>query len=267
MAFLELNYYSQVLGMNQPMAVILSEQSGYTPDWTNDQLQDLPVLYLLHGMSGNQLDWQRKTEIERLLRQTKLAVIMPTTSLAWYTNTTYGLNYFDEFAKELPVKVASLFPQISKKREKHFVAGVSMGGYGAYKLAFATDYFSYAASLSGALIEDTNYPGFLEMEKPSYWRGIFGDLSRFPGSENDIFALAEKQVAKKGSLPKLFNWVGQEDFLYEANQKAVSRLTKLGYEVDYHTNHGEHDWYYWSRRIEDVLNWLPIDYKTEKRLS
>lgn len=127
MAHLEVNYYSQVLGMDRTMNVILPELSDHNPTWTVETLQDIPVLYLLHGMSGDQSTWQRRTDIERLVRQTPLAIIMPSTDLAWYTNTQYGLNYFDAIAKELPEKVASFFPQLSTKRSKNFVAGLSMG--------------------------------------------------------------------------------------------------------------------------------------------
>ncbi|WP_257614853.1 alpha/beta hydrolase-fold protein, partial [Oenococcus oeni] len=87
---------------------------------------------------------------------------MPDTGLGWYTNTDYGLNYFDALTAELFQKVAFMFPEISQKREKHFVAGLSMGGYGAFKLAMSTDYFSYAASLSGALMHDFNFPQMFE---------------------------------------------------------------------------------------------------------
>ncbi|KGI00260.1 acetylesterase [Oenococcus oeni] len=267
MAFLEVNYYSRVLGMNRVMNVLLPEESDHNPNWTNDSLKDLPVLYLLHGMSGNHFDWQRKSDIERLLRQTKLAVIMPATDLAWYTNTDYGMNYFDAISQELPRKVASLFPQISTKRKKHFVAGMSMGGYGAFKLAFSSSYFSYAASLSGTLISSLNYPGFLDMEKQAYWKGIFGDLDKFSGSKNDIFELAKRQSNTGIELPKLYAWVGQQDFLYGANEKAIPRLRKMGYDVSYETNPGDHEWYYWSKYIENILQWLPINYQAEKRLS
>ena len=82
MAQLEVNYYSQVLGMDRVMQVILPELSDHMPEWTPADLQDLPVLYLLHGMSGDQAVWSRRTSIERLVRQTPLAIVMPSTDLA-----------------------------------------------------------------------------------------------------------------------------------------------------------------------------------------
>ena len=267
MAFLQVNYYSEVLGMDRVMNVILPELSDHNPDWTVADLQDVPVLYLLHGMSGDQAVWQRRTSIERLIRQTPLAIVMPSTDLAWYTNTQYGMAYFDALIDELPQKVATLFPQISKKRDKNFVAGLSMGGYGAFKMAFASQQFSYAASLSGALIGDLNFPGREDWQNSAYWRGIFGNLSNFKGSENDILALAKKQKEEQNLLPKLYAWIGEQDYLFENNQHAIANIKTLGYDVTFETSPGEHEWYYWDKKIERVLEWLPIHYQPEKRLS
>ncbi|MDF8367418.1 esterase family protein [Weissella paramesenteroides] len=261
MAHLTVDYYSQVLGMDRTMSVILPELSDHNPTWTAETLQDVPVLYLLHGMSGDQSTWQRRTDIERLVRQTPVAIIMPSTDLAWYTNTQYGLNYFDAIAKELPEKVASFFPQLSTKRSKNFVVGLSMGGYGAFKMAFATDKFSYASSLSGALVGETDT--LLDLESLTYWRGIFGDLDHFIGSENDILTLAERCENK----PKLYDWIGEQDEFKQLNDTAVSKLKQLSYDITYETAPGRHEWYYWDKQIERVLEWLPINYVQEERLS
>ncbi|MBK0041148.1 MULTISPECIES: alpha/beta hydrolase [Leuconostoc] len=263
MAFLQVNYYSQVLGMDRHMNVILPELSDHNPSWTADMLQDIPVLYLLHGMSGDQDIWQRRTSIERLVRQTIVAVVMPSTDLAWYTNTTYGLNYFDALAEELPNKVASLFPQLSTKREKNFVAGLSMGGYGAFKLGLGTTRFSYAASLSGALVGDPQF-GTIPDETPhDYWTGIFGDLDKFVGSDNDLLALAKKNTHK----PQLYAWIGEQDYLKPTNDDFIPKLRDLNYDITFETAPGKHEWYYWDKKIERVLEWLPINYVPEERLS
>ncbi|WP_257610186.1 alpha/beta hydrolase, partial [Oenococcus oeni] len=165
MAFLQINYHSHVLGKATMMNVILPELDTNN---NNNKRRDIPVLYLLHGMGDDLFSWQRETNIERLLMKNNLAVVMPDTGLGWYTNTDYGLNYFDALTAELFQKVAFMFPEISQKREKHFVAGLSMGGYGAFKLAMSTDYFSYAASLSGALMHDFNFPQMFEMAPKKY---------------------------------------------------------------------------------------------------
>ena len=66
----------------------------------------------------------------------------------------------------------------SDKREKNFIAGLSMGGYGSFKLALKSNRFSYAASLSGALSFLDARPDNAEMATPAYWRGVFGSVDR-----------------------------------------------------------------------------------------
>jgi putative tributyrin esterase len=267
MAKLEVNYYSTTLQMEQVMTVLLPEQSDHNPDWTKSDLQDIPVLYLLHGMGGNHSVWSRRTDIERLVRSTKLAIVMPNTDLAWYTNTTYGLNYFDALAKELPEKIQTLFPQLSTKREKNFVAGLSMGGYGAWKFALGTDSFSHAASLSGALYISETGQELLELGHQEYWAGIFGDISHAYGSQNDLMKLAKDKVDAGTKLPQLYAWCGKQDFLFQASEIATKTVGELGYCITYETADGTHEWYYWDKYIERVLEWLPIDYVKEERLS
>lgn len=66
---------------------------------------------------------------------------------------------------------------------------------------------------------------------------------------------------------KLYAWCGQEDFLFDINEKAMVDFESLGLAVDYQTDHGTHDWYYWEKQLEVFLEMLPIDYVKEERLS
>lgn len=257
MALIKIEYYSEVLGMNRPINVIYPEASKIE----NYEATDIPVLYLLHGMSGNENHWLNRSGIDRLVRHTNIAVVMPSTDLGFYTNTTYGMNYFDATALELPQVIHNFFPNLSTKREKNFIAGLSMGGYGAFKLALATNQFSYAASLSGALaFKDVNLE---DLGPINYWEGIFGTIENFEQSENNILTLAQANQALK---PKLYAWCGKQDFLFESNNYAVESLKEAGYDITYETSDGIHDWYYWTIMIDRVLEWLPIDYKREERL-
>lgn len=256
MALINLEYYSEVLGMNRNVKIIYPESNkaeGFTG-------KDIPVLYLLHGMSGNENSWLQRSGIERIVRHTNLAIVMPSTDLGFYVNTTYGMNYFDAIALELPKVIHNYFPNISDRSEKNFIAGLSMGGYGAFRIALATNRFSYAASLSGALTFTGEEEAF--KENPAYWTGIFGSLEQFKGSDNDILALAEK---RKVNRPQLYIWCGEQDALFQGNDHAAQKLKNLGYSVNYESSPGIHEWYYWTKMIEHVLEWLPIKYVKEFR--
>ena len=108
MAVINIEYYSEVLGMNRKVNVIYPESSK-VEDFTQT---DIPVLYLLHGMSGNENSWIIRSGIERLIRHTNLAIVMPSTDLGFYVNTTYGMNYFDAIAHELPKVINNFFPNL-----------------------------------------------------------------------------------------------------------------------------------------------------------
>jgi putative tributyrin esterase len=264
MAWIQMEYYSDVLGMNRRLNVLYPERSKMTEDVTD--MKDIPVLYLLHGMSGNEDAWLLRTGIDRLVRHTKLAIVVPSTDLGFYTDTTYGMNYFTSLTEELPQVLQDIFPNLSTKRSKHFVAGLSMGGYGAFKFALGTKYFSHAASLSGALAFDLDKQKdeLKDHGKLAYWQGLFGDLEKVHETPNSLQYLAEHF---KGPKPKLYAWCGQGDFLVKANDYAVRHLQENGFDITYEKSPGTHEWYYWAKYIENVLEWLPIDYVKEARLS
>lgn len=259
MALLHVDFFSDVLGMCMDMDVILPQQ-------TNGQIGmegkggsgKYKTMYLLHGMSDDQTIWQRRTSIERYVSQLGIAVVMPTTHLAFYTDTTYGMKYWTFISEELPRICREFFPQMSEKKEDTLAAGLSMGGYGAWKLALgASDTFGAGAALSGALDMVGDYQRNMA-ENPQnrqLFQGIFGTEEQLNGSDNDLLTLAEKLAAQKKELPRLFAWCGTEDFLYQGNLKAWAHVKKLGYDLTCTESAGDHQWKYWDREIQNVLRW------------
>jgi len=154
--------------------------------------------------------------------------------------------------------VHSLFP-LSSDRKDNFVAGLSMGGYGAFKLAFTyPERFAAAASLSGGL--DLSYS--VRADNPrndesrlAEFRTIFGDLSKVQGSKHDLIALARK-VARRPVKPRLYQCCGTEDFIYPDNVRFRKAISKLPLDLTYEEGPGEHNWAYWDRMIQRVLEWM-----------
>lgn len=258
MAVMKIEYHSEVLDMSRQVNVLYPDRNRVP----NPADKDIPVLYLLHGMGGNQDSWLNRSTIERLVRYTNLIVVMVNTDKGWYTNTSYGMNYFDAIAIELPEILKRFFPNMSSKREKTFIAGLSMGGYGAFKLALATNRFSYAASLSGALAFDFDNPAAESLGSKAYWKGVLGDIDD-PQNPNSLLEVLKDSDKKT----KFYAWCGEEDFLFDGHQKAVSDLKEAGLDLEASHGPGKHEWYYWNQQIEKVLAWLPIDFELEERLS
>ncbi|MEZ4634024.1 MAG: alpha/beta hydrolase-fold protein [Caldilineaceae bacterium] len=150
MSFIQLDFFSETLQLASSMNVLLPRTTQAQRDKLGADHR-YPVLYLLHGMSDDHTAWTRYTSLERYTRYLNLAVIMPAVHRTSYTNMHQGGRYWTFISQEVPALAHSLFP-ISTKRAETFTAGLSMGGYGAFKLALRQpERFSYAASLSGAV--------------------------------------------------------------------------------------------------------------------
>ena len=244
MAFIQCDFFSEVLGFSCSMNVILPQQTY--------KRKDIPTLYLLHGLSDDHTIWMRRTSIERYVASMGLAVVMPAVHRSFYTDMAAGYRYWTFISEELPAIARSFFP-LSDKREDNFAAGLSMGGYGAFKLVLSCpDQFAAGASLSGAL-DVANLASIFENKE---FENIFGDLSKIAGSKNDLFHLAESTAKSDGPRPKLYQCVGTEDFLYEDNIRFRDYIQKLGYDYTYEEGPGNHSWDYWDKMIQRVLEWL-----------
>ena len=247
MAFFQCHLYSESLKVQTALNVIVPQRREGPPEG------GYPVLYLLHGLSDDHTIWMRRTSIERYVEGRNLAVVMPAVNRSFYTDMAYGPAYWTFVSEELPELVRSFFP-VSDEPGKRFVAGLSMGGYGAFKLAFRLPgRFAAAASLSGAV--DVRH--FIERE-PAEARLIFGDESQLAENLNDLFDLASRRAEEGCALPKLYLTCGTEDFLYEDNVRFKAHLERLGIEFAYHEEPGVHSWEYWDRNIQRVIEWLPL---------
>ena len=141
MAHLRCDFRSDAMAMNTSMTVILPEKTD---------LSQVPVVYLLHGLEDNCTGWARYTSVERYAREKNAALVMPEVQRSFYADMDRGLPYFTFIHDELP-EICRGFFGFSAQREKNYLMGLSMGGYGALKCALrAGDVFSRGASLSGA---------------------------------------------------------------------------------------------------------------------
>lgn len=259
MALIECKFYSEVLGLSTSMTVILPQQTTTQIGMDNVKRSGLhPTLYLLHGLSDDDSIWLRRTSIERYVAQMGIAVVMPQVHRSFYTDMASGGNYWTFISEELPALARSFFP-LSAKREDNFVAGLSMGGYGAIKLGLRKpETFAAAASLSGALDMAHN---FLNMEEPSKktreYELIFGEKD-IAGTPDDLLWLLQEAKRSEGPKPLLYQCCGTEDFLYEDNQVFREACGKTSLQLTYEEGPGAHEWGYWDTKIRDVLAWLPL---------
>ncbi|MCF0110634.1 MAG: acetylesterase [Erysipelotrichaceae bacterium] len=220
------------------------------------------TLYLLHGIFGNYTDWVSGTRIQRWAEEHDLAVIMPSGENKFYVDNPRSNDNFSAFiGKELVEVTRRAFP-LSHKKEDTFLAGLSMGGYGAIVNGLKYfDTFGYIAGLSSGFILDTVEHSTEEVtmitRRRSYYESVFGDLTKLRGSDKDYFHLAK--VCPKEKRPHVFLTCGTEDFLLDANVEYHRYLQNLGYDVTWTSDKGGHEWDYWDRHIHEVLQWLPLE--------
>lgn len=253
MAWLHVHYHSETLRMPVPMEVLLPQHRSGGSRGTADP-GPYPALYLLHGRSDDHTAWMRRTCVERLVEGLPLAVVMPAGHLGYYTDMVYGRDYFRFITQELPLLCERMFP-LSSRREDRFIAGASMGGYGAIKAGLlASDTFGAAASLAGAL----RVEGVYDRLEPRLAADIFGDRASLTGSVNDLFAAAERLAQADVPLTPLYAWCGTEDFLYGDHQEFAAWAAKCGLPLTHEEGPGDHQWKYWDKALERVLEWLPL---------
>ncbi|MEE1619685.1 alpha/beta hydrolase [Brachybacterium sp. J153] len=254
---LRTDFFAESLGMGTSMNVLMPQAASGIgmegADATNgaDGARGVPVLYLLHGLSDDCTIWERRTSIERYATEKGIAVVMPEVRRSFYSDEAVGEKYWTFIAEELPQLVARTF-HVSTAREDTFVAGLSMGGFGAFKLALNhPDRFAAAASLSGALDVtslDLSWTGTLGER---VWGGR--DVS---GTADDLVGLVQR--ADPTALPALFLDCGTEDGLISQNERFIAAAEEHSVDLTSRLRPGDHTWEFWDEGIQDVLDWLPI---------
>jgi len=253
MARLRCDFFADTLGLSTSMTVLLPQaaasQIGVHATAT---AQDPPTLYLLHGLSDDDTIWTRHTSIERYAAELGLAVIMPQVHRSFYADEAQGNRFWTFLSEELP-SIVNRFFRLSPRREDTFLAGLSMGGYGAFKWALRQPHrFAAAASLSGALDmarrSQEEWPG-----DPGFFKRVFGEAP-VAGTVNDLNWL----IAQASDVPRLYVCCGAEDPLYADNLTFVGACRAQNVAVTTDFGPGEHDWAYWDTKIQDVLAWLHV---------
>lgn len=267
MALMETHYYSFSMGSNITLNVFVptpgsSEQIvEMNQNEKYDYEKGLPVLYLLHGAYGDAFSWVRYSNIDRYAQDHGIVVVMASAENSFYQDLQSGKKYKTFFTEELPTFIQNVFP-VSKDREKTYIAGFSMGGYGAWFLGLSRpDLYSKAASMSGALdiagLYNATVSGVND-NNPFSWEDCFGDPSKLAGSDRDLFALYDRDVAN-GCVPKLYQAVGFDDFLYQSNVYVRDEFNKRGAQLTYEEGKGGHDWDFWDEHVKHVLDWIQED--------
>lgn len=212
--------------------------------------RSFPVLYLLHGLYGDYKNWDTRTGLESYAKTMSFLIVMPDADNSWYTNSaSVPTDKFEDYiAKDVVSEIDAKYRTIRERRARA-IAGLSMGGYGAVKLALKyPELFAFAGSLSGAF----NAPRDLDQLRPDFRAKlleVFGDASNRARRENDIFLL----LKTTHDNPYFYLACGTEDFFLVTNRDLAAQLSSQKLHYEYHETAGGHTWEYWDSALGPML--------------
>ncbi|ALS22438.1 MULTISPECIES: alpha/beta hydrolase [Paenibacillus] len=223
-----------------------------------------PVIYLLHGLNGDETSWIVKGNAEATLddmissgalRESIVVMI----SDGGYGHGTFYVNWYDGSGRFEDYVLYDVIPAIDREfrtiadRTQRAVCGLSMGGYGAFVLALRNpDVFGAAASISGALMSaNLMTEQMLRSEVVRMTGPVHGSYVK----ELDLHVLASRRVREKNRPALHFN-CGFSDYLYPLNSAYKALLDQLGYEHEYMEFEGDHNWDYFGGHLPEALSFI-----------
>ncbi len=243
MAFITVTFRPAALNHDTTINVVLPESAP---------AEDIPTLYLLHGMHGDHTGWCRKTNIERYANERNIAVVMPDGENGFYTDMKYGKKHFTYVADELVDYTRRVF-RLSPKREKTFICGLSMGGYGAFQIALRRpEQYAACASLSGcvdivARLKTCSWTS----EAAAIWGDEFSTCVK--GTDSDIKHLIDTFPAD-APKPRMFACCGRQDFLYADNLAFRDFMADKPFDFTFADGDGIHNWAFWDEWVVKAID-------------
>ena len=237
MAWLSADFDSKALHMPVSVDILMPQGHG-----------DYKTIYLLHGAGGDKTTWLLKTRIADYVEGKNVAVIMPSGNNSFYVNQIQGKNYMDYISHELPELCESWF-SLSASKQDRMIAGMSMGGYGAFVNALNNpEVFGYVASFSGLLdvLQRYDRPQGLDMQR------VFGRREELVESKNDLFYMTKQY---KNDIRYLI-MCGKQDNRLKMNEDLYAQMKDLGYFVEMENSEGKHDFDYWDQCIKKAIEWF-----------
>lgn len=233
--------YSQSMQKNIKAVII-------TPD-TYASASEFPVVYLLHGYSGNQLDWITKaTGFEKAVDQYNLMIVCPDGGFgSWYWNSPVDpKSHYETFVSDELVKAIDAKYKTIKDRTGRAITGLSMGGHGALYLAIKhQDVFGAAGSMSGG-VDIRPYPNNWDMAKQ------LGTYAEQPERWEKNTVINMLNLLTPNSLAIIID-CGTDDFFFKVNENLHQQLLYRNIPHDYIARPGAHTWPYWTNAVKYQL--------------
>lgn len=209
----------------------------------------LPVVYLLHGYSGNYSNWIMKVpELKKMADEFMLMIVCPDGHYSsWYFDSPVdsSMRYETFVSKEVPAYIDAHYPTI-KDRRGRAITGLSMGGHGGLFLGFrhaAT--FGACGSMSGGVELYTSRNKYDIIKR-------LGDTLTHADNWKKYSVINVIESYPADSLAIIID-CGTEDFFYGINHRLHEKMLQLKIPHDYIERPGKHDWIYWANAVKYQL--------------
>jgi len=231
-----------------------------TPDDYKKSNKKFPVVYLLHGYSGNYGSWAKDfKDLARQVDQYGFIVIgVDGNFSSWYFDSPIDptFKYETYVIKELIPFVDKNYKTIAS-RESRAISGLSMGGHGALYLSFKhQDVFGAAGSMSGG-VDIRPFPENWDIKKR------LGTLTEFPGNWEKNTVTNMLELVKDNKLKMIID-CGVDDFFMDVNRELHNKMLALKINHDYIERPGKHNIEYWENSLKFQLLFFDNFFKETK---
>ncbi|HET6179880.1 MAG TPA: alpha/beta hydrolase family protein [Candidatus Sulfotelmatobacter sp.] len=237
----DVTFHSSALNRDTQYRVVLPSTIP-----TGEKLQ---VVYLLHGGGGSFRDWSNYSDVAHFA-ESRLLLVMPEGGSAYYTNSVRAPQdrYEDYIVSDLIADVERRFP-VASGRSNRAIVGVSMGGFGAVKLALRhPELFVFASGISSAIDVPRRAFSIKRLQQSLGYNSIFGPNGSQTRRDSDPFVLL--RTADPLAAPYFFLTCGEQEGLLPANREFAALLQQHHFRNEFHTVAGDHNWNQWK-------GWLP----------
>lgn len=262
MAFLRMEFFSETLQKDMSLAIVLPNDLPPAAKQGNSHFaRPMKTLYLLHGYTGNCMDWTLNAKLQELACGYNLCIICPDGDNSFYLDGEQTGRKYAQFTGEELVNYTRDTFGLSAKAEDTLIGGLSMGGFGALHTALRYPRtYGGVFGLSSALIQhevQAMQPGQENgVANYAYYRMVFGDPARLEHSENNPEELVRRLCSTAQAIPPIYMACGTEDFLLKENRAFRDFLVGQGVSVLYHESAGIHDYRFWNQYLEPAVCYL-----------
>jgi S-formylglutathione hydrolase FrmB len=240
--------------------------------------QRYPVLYFLHGLGESEKTlfdtggWTLIDDLQEELKIGEFLIVAPEGKSSFYINSADGkFRYGDFFVQEFMPRIETKY-RVRRERAYRGISGVSMGGYGALRFAFAyPQLFGSVSAQSAALItespQELNGAGRSGLPMTRVIADVFGDPIRLAHwRQNDPFVLAKKNRAELREQAIYFNCGRGDQYNFEVGAKALDReLTAEHVRHEFHLYPGDHSLDYFMDHIGETLEFHSRGFEKARR--